>query len=122
MKSISFDAESRAAIERGDKTVTRRLVKGKPCRYRVGETLYVSERWRQPEKDAKQFVEVVSVSREPLHDMRDGEAYREGYPRMAGVSMERWWKARWNSIHTEPGTRFEDNPEVYRIEFRVVKS
>lgn len=137
MKSISFDKESVAAVLEGSKTVTRRLAKEKPCRYRVGETLYVAERWRQPEKDARLFVEVVSVRREPMGDIfrRDGlDLLREGCPNFgfplsdpAGfvsynkVALKAWWRDRWNSIHKEPGTRYEDNPDVYRIEFKVVE-
>lgn len=138
MKSISFDKESVAAISEGHKTVTRRLANGKPCRYRVGETLYVSDRWRMADKAATLFVEVVSVRREPMGDIfrRDGlDLLREGCPnfglplvcaeafvRANRSALRAWWIVRWNSIHKEPGTRYEDNPTVDRIEFRVVKS
>lgn len=120
MKSIRFDKQSIDAILAGRKTVTRRLANGKPCRYRCGETLYVAERWRQPEKDARLFVEVVSVSIEPMCHINAQEIEREGYP-FDGRGPFPWWRDRWNSIHREPGTRHEDNPDVYRIKFKVVE-
>ena len=60
-------------------------------------------------------LDVVSMRKERLQDIGEEDAAAEG---CGGHVHRAQFRALWNSLHRKPGTTWNDDPEVYRIEFR----
>jgi hypothetical protein len=88
--------------------------------YEVGKTYSV-----QPGLAKKTVgnIKLTAIRRERLQDLTEAEILKElPITSMAeGVSDTQWalrtFMATWNIINSEPGTRWEDNPEVWVLEF-----
>jgi hypothetical protein len=88
--------------------------------YEVGKTYSV-----QPGLAKKTVgnIKVTAIRRERLQDLTEADALKE-LPITsleAGVSDAQWalktFMGTWNIMNSEPGTRWEDNPEVWVLEF-----
>lgn len=55
-----------------------------------------------------------SLRKEKLHDITEAEAKREGFASVAE------FRAYWDKLYSKHNECWEANPEVYRLEFRVV--
>lgn len=58
-------------------------------------------------------IRFTEFSRERVQDITDEGARREG------VENIETFKHLWNEVHTQEGTRWEDNPEVWILRFAV---
>jgi len=100
------------AIAAGSKTMIRSVASdpSAPCPHGApGDRVPVSSRDGEPV-----LVEITSTRLERLQDISGEDLEAEGgfSPRDA---FERWW----DSVHARPGTRWNDNPWVWVITFRV---
>ena len=111
--------------------------------YRLGEIVYVKEAWKDrlltsaevpehveikvwnspmfmPAWAARIFLEIVSVRSERLQTITEDDAIAEGIHAGASwiTSPIEQYAALWDSINTRAGTRWADNPFVFRYEFR----
>lgn len=100
------------AVLEGRKTVTRRLTKGKPCFYRVGQDYAV-----MPGRGKKQLgrIRISGIVEYGSFDTSfewwsDEEANWEGFENIEEL------EAYWDELH---GPGYRDEP-VYRIEFELV--
>lgn len=88
--------------------------------YEVGKTYSV-----QPGLAKKTVgnIRITAIRRERLQDLTEAEILKElPITSMAeSVSDTQWalrtFMATWNIMNSEPGTRWEDNPEVWVLEF-----
>lgn len=88
--------------------------------YEVGKTYSV-----QPGLAKKTVgnIRLTAIHRERLQDLTEAEILKE-LPITSmeeGISDAQWalrtFMATWNIMNSEPGTRWEDNPEVWVLEF-----
>ncbi len=88
--------------------------------YEVGKTYSV-----QPGLGKKTVgnIRLTGIRRERLQDLTEAEILKE-LPitsMVEGISDAQWalrtFMATWNIINSEPGVRWEDNPEVWVLEF-----
>lgn len=134
----------------GTKTQSRRLVKpGQYCekiRLRGGEVIinmvatrtqdnYLGRlKWEvgktyavQPGRTQKEAgrIRITAIRRERVQEISHNNALAEGIKLQGRHAM--WVDPRdrfarlWDSIHTKSGTRWEDNPEVWVLEFELVE-
>lgn len=92
-------------------------------------TLHVS-RWRSsthmPRWASRLTLIVEGVKVEPLQAITLGDICAEGLaksiydfkPVQRGFDV---WRELWDTLHTKPGERWEDNPHVVALTFRVVR-
>jgi hypothetical protein len=115
---MNFQPDLAAKVMRGEKTVTRRLVKDNPrspwwrerCSLKVGRTYAVCPGRGKP---AVGRVRIVSVRRQPLHlSLLAGEVEREGFPH------NRHFVSAWKAINGD----WDDMALVWRIEFEEAKT
>ena len=74
-------------------------------------------------------LDVMSMRKERLQDISEEDATAEGVetdpehlPAASYyLTRRRDFRILWNSLYRKPGTTWADNPEVYRIEFRVLE-
>ena len=70
--------------------------------------------------------EVIAVKFERVNEISEADALAEGVTPDLGTN-KKWhtlkmgFRKLWNSIHSKPGTRFEDAPWVFVYEFRRIK-
>lgn len=132
------------AVLNGTKTQTRRVVKENQdlwfddgnyvvyengrVKYRVGQTYAV-----QPGrcKKAVARIRITDIRQEHLHDITAEDAVAEGIAldlehfvnkdpvRAAKIVAIITFSNLWQSIHTKPGRRWEDNPMVWVISFEL---
>ena len=117
-------------IFNGDKTQTRRIVKDgewlAPWDDTTQAILAGDGRLRKlegrdyaivPKRGQKQVGRYVitAIRKERLQDITEADALAEG------VASVEEYKALWNRINDRPGLRWDDNPEVWVISFRVVE-
>lgn len=63
---------------------------------------------------ARTFLEILNARPERLQDITEEDAGREGIPTRGDYAI------LWNSIGKKPSTRWDDNPFVFRYEFRQI--
>ena len=95
------------------------------------------KRWRpsiyMPRKYCRILLKVKSVRTERLQDISEQDAKAEGVDIFKMAFMDEYgmlhdetctekFKALWNSINTVASTRWDDNPDIIRIEFEKVKN
>jgi hypothetical protein len=167
-RPISFDPSLVKAILAGRKTQTRRIILPKPekvqrvgevfqpmregkavaCRFgKVGDRLWVRERWSRIEKDSKivyaandpaitgvrwrpsyvmprvasRFsLEILTLRAERLNKITREDALAEGYE-IGGTTDDpvRWFRELWDRVSGEDG-QWKTNPWVWVIGFRVI--
>jgi hypothetical protein len=117
------------AIEQGRKTQTRRLVKtGEHFEYRWAiHRVVISSGGRrkwcelksyaiQPKQDAKSVGKILikHIDRRQLQSIKQDDALAEG------VESIEEYRVLWDSINTQKGTRWQDNPMVWVITFSYI--
>ena len=126
----------------GTKTQTRRLVKDgdllirwpMPCVFRDTKGGGNRLAWRENQtyavqpgrgKHAVGRIGIAKIRREKLQDASDADLLYEGiefeYVGRDQIEVrQRAWRNLWNSIHPK-GNRWEDNPDVWVLEFELVR-
>jgi uncharacterized protein YhfF len=124
----------------GTKTQTRRQVKpGEEYNYRplfsrhgkwiVGRTYAVQPGSGRP---AVGRIRITNIRQERLQDISEDDVLAEGVGLQAWARAFSWpridhwprtagYAQLWNSIYTKPGTRWQDNPLVWVLEFELVE-
>jgi hypothetical protein len=67
-------------------------------------------------------IRITGIRREQLQDITLEDAFAEGYSAdvLGGSSIDVFaW--HWNHTHMKPGTRWEDNPEVWVLTFELTR-
>lgn len=121
------------AILQGKKTQTRRLPTGtntamlynnyttlisvyqnRRLRWRIGNTYAI-----QPGRGKKAIgrFRLLNVHLEPLQAITSADARAEGLDYACPIKP---FARLWNDIHTAPGTRWKDNPQVFVLTFELV--
>ncbi|MCA9912624.1 MAG: hypothetical protein KC496_04730 [Anaerolineae bacterium] len=122
-------------IASGNKTQTRRIVK--PGEYENSDLNRIYE-VRTPKRRLKWYVDgnyavvskrgaktvrvngiplrilLLSIRRERLQDITGADAQAEGVPDVQA------YRQLWDSINTKKGTRWDDNPDVWVLEFDLI--
>jgi hypothetical protein len=89
-------------------------------RFEVGKTYPVQP---GPAKKTMGNIRLTAIRRERLQALTEADSLQElpVTSLEAGVSDAQWalktFMGTWNIMHTNPGTRWEDNPEVWVLEF-----
>ena len=124
-------------VRDGTKTQTRRLVKEGDCGYGGGKgeihSVGAMNRWKwqvgktyaiqsgRGKKGNGRFC-IVKIRKENLQSITEADAKAEGVwklyrcPQWLPDEAIKSFMELWNSIHNKPGTRWEDNPEVWVLE------
>ncbi len=120
----------------GSKTQTRRLIKpGEVARihprrvvdlngrtkWQVGRTYAV-----QPGRGKRAVgrIRITRIRTERLQDIRPEDVVAEGFGRWRGMHQAANMtelSMMWDRLHTQPGTRWDDNPLVWVLEFELVE-
>ena len=79
--------------------------RGKPCHIHNGKPLRIK---------------ILSIHREPLQAITRDGAWLEGITGASSRPITDYRKL-WDSINKRPGTRWDDNPQVWVIKFEVLK-
>lgn len=126
----------------GSKTQTRRLAKpnerlvsdrhtATEVVEKIGGHLYERRKWAvgetyavQPGRGKKSLgrIRVTGIRRERLQQIRVDGVIAEGFGVWRGEQQTAdvvAFALLWDSIHTKPGTRWKDNPDVLVLEFRL---
>jgi hypothetical protein len=99
--------------------------RGKPgawWRCNFGDIYHIAQDYPNPNRKAylasegfqPARIRITAIGRERLQDITEADAKAEG------VESVEAYKALWQSINTKKGTRWEDNPEVWVLSFKVV--
>ena len=84
-------------------------------------------RWRSsrfmPKRLARIWLEVLDVRREKLQDITVTDVAKEGVRCLGETTVTPLdaFRLLWDEINSQAGRRWDDNPDVYRIEFRKVE-
>jgi hypothetical protein len=62
---------------------------------------------------------VTEVRKRPLCPISIHDIRAEGVRDLDGTGHGKAWVALWNGLHTKPGERWEDNPEIVALTFSV---
>jgi hypothetical protein len=67
-------------------------------------------------------IRLIAIRRERLHDLSDADALKESPVTSAGEvadaeTASKTFRETWNNMYAMPGDRWEDNPEVWVLEF-----
>lgn len=123
----------------GQKTQTRRLAKDNEDMFDLFSALTVMRidesngkcwvKWQagrtyavQPGRNEKAVarIRLVDICQEQLQDITAEDALAEGIgPDLTDTDRIAAFAALWDRIHTKPGTRWDDNPEVWVLEFEL---
>lgn len=138
-----FTPENAQKIMAGTKWVTRRILKDNeylewenveyatPTVYRITNgRAYV--KWQVGRtyavcpgrgKRAIGRIKIIGLSQEELQSIMDEDVIAEGIPpSILGIGgREAAFRRLWDSINKAPGTRWGDDPDVFRIEFEVIE-
>ena len=110
----------------GTKTQTRRLQAQPP---HIGRTYAVQPGCGKP---AVGRIRIISIRQERLQEISEDDVLAEGvelqtwawpfsWPRTDSWPRTAGYAQLWNSIYTKPGTRWQDNPPVWVLEFELVE-
>ncbi len=91
----------------------------------LGEKSFcIPSKWKSPmmmpRKAARIWLRVLDVRKERLRDITNADSQAEGFSWGNGMSAVEAFAAYWNTINRDPGTRWEDDPEVYVNTFERV--
>lgn len=119
------------AILQGKKTQTRRLPANTSSILHQGRIIAVYQnnrrRWRvgktyaiQPGRAKKAIgrFRLFAIYYEPLQEITEADARAEGIDYANPIEA---FAKLWDSINTKPGTRWQDNPQVFVLTFELVK-
>lgn len=86
--------------------------------YQISNTYAV-----QPGRGKKQIarIQITGIRREALQDITEDDAIAEGLKPADVPTSRARFSGLWHRIHTAPGTRWEDNPDVWVLEFEVCR-
>ena len=82
-------------------------------------------RWRpsihMPRWASRMWLGVTDVRVQRLQEISEEDAEAEGYPGSPGCELapSEWFTGLWNSLHEDPGTRWDDNPWIVAVSFDV---
>ena len=67
-------------------------------------------------------IRMTAISRERLQDISEADMRAEGLEGLDTLAVKRLnFTLLWDSVHTKPGARWQDNPEVWVLEFELAK-
>lgn len=128
-----------------DRTSPRDLAPGSPIYFVADDRLWSVARYRQAMHmlrwASRIWLEVTEVRVQRLQDISEADCIAEG-PKVKGwadfgalntlngIMVETdqphvsatprcWYRELWDSLHTEPGTRWEDNPWIVAVSFTI---
>lgn len=147
-RPILFAAPMVLALLAGRKTQTRRMVKPQPvwvgepmnlpdsdqwcdgcnspiirCPYgQSGDRLWVRETLAAPRWASRITLEITGVWVERLAEITEWDAYAEGISKSKTTDPNPCasYRAMWDSLNCPPGFRWQDNPWVWKICFKVL--
>lgn len=117
--------QTRRLVEFGDYEsnhgVVTRFSQGYPdgrIVYEVGKTYSV-----QPGRGQASVgrIKLLAIRRERVQGITPEDARDEGINSSSPVVMVFFYSRLWDKIHTAKGKRWQDNPEVWVLEFRLCK-
>ena len=119
------------------------------CPYQVGQKIFVKERFARSfdsegnpiailEADSKQerkwkpaqhmkqehsrlTLEITDVKVERLKEIDIKDVYKEGLPNHRIGQTFMWFEEHWNATHKKPEEKFEANPFVWVVDFKINK-
>lgn len=100
----------------------RMAINGRPM-YRADHSGSEPLRWwpsiHMPRNFSRLWLAVTDVRVQRLQDVSEADAEAEGVQMVALRNYRDGYAVLWNSLHTEPGTRWEDNPWIVAVSFDV---
>jgi len=113
MKELIFNLDGLYSIKAGIKTVTRRPVRELIPKYNINEYVKCLVEHNEQIINAGITLKIISISEEKLQDITVSELILEG---VKTSFKEVWEKLPYRSPYT-----WDENPNVWRIEFERVK-
>lgn len=84
-----------------------------------GEIQFWSPSIHMPRRASRLTLVVTATKMERVQEINGLEALAEGVDREEGTAPWRMFCRLWKRLHTKPGARWEDNPEVVALTFSV---
>lgn len=112
---------------RYDGTSPRDLAPDSPIYFVADDRLWPVARYRQgrhmPRWASRVWLEVSEVRVQRLHDISEEDARAEGLgpdpEDFYGMDPRGWYRDLWNTLHTKPGQRWDDNPWIVAVSIDV---
>lgn len=111
---ILFRPELIERIKAGVKTQTRRLPGKGVSALRPWRIVYAKRKLLQPAVEGDAYLRILRAGVHDLQDIIEADAIAEGF------ATRDEFARYWDQLHTEPGTRWGDNPAVVAVEFELV--
>ena len=149
MKSKVFTAQEVQSIIAGTKTMFREVIKPQlpiKCPYHVGKKIFVKESFYEDltyrkfagfeakdglleinarsmkQEHSRLTLEITDVKVERLGKISEKDAFKEGVSYEGGCEIPRiTFKMDWNGTHKKPEEKFEANPFVWVVDFKINK-
>lgn len=138
MNSIKFNQQGIEAILNSSKTMTRRPMATPPrdfteherlhlpkmAKYKVGETVFVTEAELRPYMKEDIFLKITNIKVERLQDISEEDCVKEGIDKYIGLTMlpqEYFEEFIWNNLPYKAPYDWNSNPYVFVYEFEIIE-
>jgi len=112
MKKLVFNLDGLYSIKAGIKSVTRRPVREKTPLYEINDIAICCVFHNDNVTETELVLKIISVTKEKLQDITALELILEG----AKTSFDKVWK----TLPYETPYTWDENPDVWRIEFERI--